>query len=390
VVTRDATASVQSADQSTTERRPRAFPLTGVRLVGRLVGLFSFDVGQEIDLDRARGLLPEAATDRATRRAAPVYAGHTTPPLRAALGNTTVRLADADVAITASMIVHEVGAITIALAAPLAADVAELPALTSALTGTGPLEDVARVLLEEQRQRLAAAVTKPAAPEIVEDYYVLQADRVDPPMPIADLLERARAPLAAALRCEPEPLSATEEDDTLRAKLSYYPDDLAVGEWNVMVLIDPEPWEAIDVVENLNVHLLELRYFDALLDRRLADSYALTGAKARRLPLWNAGLLRTIDDLATVRLDVESMIERVHNAFKVGGDIYLAKLHTRTAERLGLRGWEGSVQRKLDVLELRYSLLIERVRTARSELLETTIVVLIVLEIVLALFQSAH
>ena len=390
MVTRDATASVPPSDQPAAERRPRAFPLTGVRLVGRLVGLFSFDVGQEIDLDRARGLLPEAATDRAMRRAAPIYAGHTTPPLRAALGETTVRLGDADVAVGASMIVHDVGAITIALTAPLAADVAELPALTAALTGTGPLEDVARALLEEQRRRLAPAVTKPTAPEVVEDYYVLQADRLDPPMPIADLLERARAPLAAALRCEPEPLSATEEDDTLRGKLSYYPDDLAVGEWNVMVLIDPEPWEAIDVVENLNVHLVELRYFDALLERRLADSYALTGAKARRLPLWNAGLQRTIDDLATVRLDVESMVERVHNAFKVGGDIYLAKLHTRTAERLGLRAWEESVQRKLDVLELRYSLLIERVRTARSELLETTIILLIVFEIVLAFFQSAH
>ena len=69
-----------------------------------------------------------------------------------------------------------------------------------------------------------------------------------------------------------------------------------------MVLVDPEPWEAIDVVENLNVHLLELRYFDALLERRLADSYALTGAKARRLPLWNAGLQRTIDDVYPVSL----------------------------------------------------------------------------------------
>jgi len=390
VVTRDATASVPSGDQPAAERRPRAFPLTGVRFVGRLVGLFSFDVGQEIDLDRARALLPEAATDRAARRAAPIYAGHTTPPLRAALGDMTVRLADVDVPVTARMVVHEVGAITIALTAPLAADVAELPALTSALTGTGPLEDVARTLVEEQRIRLAAAVTKPATPDVVEDYYVLQADRLDPPMPMADFLQRARAPLAAALRCEPEPLSPTEEEDTLRSKLSYYPDDLAVGEWNVMVLIDPEPWEAIDVVENLNVQLLELRYFDALLERRLADSYALTGAKARRVPLLNAALQRTIDDLATVRLDVESMVERVHNAFKVGGDIYLAKLHTRTSERLGLRAWEESVQRKLDVLELRYSLLIERVRTARSELLEITIVLLIVLEIVLALFQSAH
>jgi len=354
-----------------------------VRLVGRLVGLFSFDVGAEIDLERARTLLPTAASDRASRRAAPTYAGHTTPPLRAALGERTVRLGDTSVPVTASMVVHEVGAITIVLTAPLAADVADLPGLTATLTGAGPLEDEARALVDEQRGRLALAVSKPAVTDVVEDYYVIQADRLDPPVPIAELLQRARGPLAAALRCEPTPLSPAEVEDTLRSQLSYYPDDLAIGDWNVTVLVDPDPWEAIDVLENLNIQLLELRYFDALLDRQLADSYALAATRARALPLWNGALQRTIDDLATVRLEVVSMVERVHNAFKVGGDIYLAKLHTRTAERLGIRAWEESVQRKLDVLQLRYSLLLERVRTARSELLETTIVVLIVLEIVL-------
>ena len=154
------------------------------------------------------------------------------------------------------------------------------------------------------------------------------------------------------------------------------------GEWNVTVLIDCDPWDAIDVLEYLNIQLLELRYFDALLDRELADSYKLASARARRLPLWNAALQRTTDDLATVRLEVVGMVERLHNAFKVGGDVYLAKLHTRVAERLGLRAWEESVQRKLDVLQLRYSLALERMRAARSELLELTIVVLIVIELV--------
>jgi hypothetical protein len=77
------------------------------------------------------------------------------------------------------------------------------------------------------------------------------------------------------------------------------------------------------------------------------------------------------------------MVERLHNAFKTGGDIYLAKLHTRIAERLGLRVWEESVQRKLDVIQLRYALMLERVRAARNELLEATIVVLIVIEILM-------
>ena len=382
-MSRDAIASVPVPGTAPAGPAARAFPETGVRLVGRLVGLFSFDVGAEIDLERARTLLPTAASDRASRRAAPTYAGHTTPPLRAALGERTVRLGDTSVPVTASMVVHEVGAITIVLTAPLAADVADLPGLTATLTGAGPLEDEARALVDEQRGRLALAVSKPAVTDVVEDYYVIQADRLDPPVPIAELLQRARGPLAAALRCEPTPLSPAEVEDTLRSQLSYYPDDLAIGDWNVTVLVDPDPWEAIDVLENLNIQLLELRYFDALLDRQLADSYALAATRARALPLWNGALQRTIDDLATVRLEVVSMVERVHNAFKVGGDIYLAKLHTRTAERLGIRAWEESVQRKLDVLQLRYSLLLERVRTARSELLETTIVVLIVLEIVL-------
>ncbi len=360
----------------------RPFPDTGIQLIGRLIGLFSFDVGAEIDLDRARQLLPTTPADRAARRAAPTYVGHTTPPLRVWLGERTARLGDATVTVAATMVVHEVGAITIILTTPLASDVAALPALTATLTGAGPLEDVARTLLEEQRGHLALAITKPAITDVVEDYYIIQADRLDPAVTIPELLQRARGTLAAALRCEPEPLSPAEVDDTLRAQLSYYPDDLAVGEWNVTVLIDCDPWDAIDVLEYLNIQLLELRYFDALLDRELADSYKLASARARRLPLWNAALQRTTDDLATVRLEVVGMVERLHNAFKVGGDVYLAKLHTRVAERLGLRAWEESVQRKLDVLQLRYSLALERMRAARSELLELTIVVLIVIELV--------
>jgi len=286
---------------------------------------------------------------------------------------------------TAEMVVHEVGAITIVLTTPLTCDVAALPALTATLTGAGPLEAVARALLEEQRGRLAPAVSKPAMAMVVEDYYVIQADRLDPPVAIAEFLEHGRGPLAAALRCEPEPLSAAEVDDTLRAALSYYPTDVVISDWNVTVLVDPDPRDALDVLEYLNIQLLELRYFDGLLDRELAASFALTATRARPLPLWNAALQRAIDELATVRLEVVSMVERLHNAFKVGGDVYLAKLHTRTAERLGLRAWEESVQRKLDVLQLRYSLVLERVRAARSELLEITIVGLVALELIVIL-----
>ena len=71
----------------------------------------------------------------------------------------------------------------------------------------------------------------------------------------------------------------------------------------------------------------------------------------------------------------------IHNALKLSGDLYLAKLYTRTAERLGLRAWEESVAGKLQVLQSLYDVMVERVATARAEALELTIVVLIVVEL---------
>ena len=54
-----------------------------------------------------------------------------------------------------------------------------------------------------------------------------------------------------------------------------------------------------------------------------------------------------VTELAGIRMDVAGIIERVHNALKLSGDLYLAKLYGRTAERLALRAWEEIVGRKL-------------------------------------------
>jgi hypothetical protein len=361
-------------------------PPSSIRFVGQLIGLFSFDVGDEIDIERALHLVPGAtttSTDR--RRAAPAYVGHRRPPLRAPLGERTVPLGTEQVTARASVVVHEVGAVTVQLAMPLDCELAALPNLTATLTGAGPLEDVARALLDELRPHLAPAVTAATTTDMVEDYYVVQVDHVVPALTIRELLAFARQPLARALRCEITELVDAEVDDALRTQLSYYPDDLIVTDWNVAVVIDPEHTAAIEVLEYLNVQLLELRYFDARLDRQLADTYGAATLRATRIPLLNGPYRRLLDELGTLRLDVASNVERLHNAFKLGGDLYLTKLYARTAERLGLATWEASVQQKLDLLHQRYNVLAERANVARSEALELTIVVLIVIELVLLL-----
>jgi len=352
-----------------------------VRATGRLIALFSFDVGYEVDLDRVRTSLPDAQEEPERRRAAPPYQEYATPPVRLALGRRTVPLGDQPTEAVAGAIVHEFGAVTITLEMPLDGEVRALPGLTARLTGAGPLEDAARRLSDEVVARLAPAVTSPTVNTFVEDYYVIQVDHVTPPTTIAELLAAERGTLAAALRCEPVPLADPEVEDVFRTALSYYPDDLIVTEWNVALVVDRDYRDALRVLEYLNVQLVELRYYDAVLDRRVATTFPLTARPRRTFPLAFRSHRRALDELASIRLDVATIIERVHNALKLSGDLYLAKVYARTAERLALKAWEDSIERKLDVLEEIHDLLSQRVVTARAELLELIIVVLILIEL---------
>ena len=357
-----------------------------MRLLGQLIGLFTFDVGYEIDLPRAQALVSEGERETTTsrRRAAPAHLAYATPPVRAPLGTRDVLVGSTTVTATASARIHEFGAVTILLQSPLDCALEALPGLTSTLAGVGPMEIAARELLEHLHERIRPAVTKPGLNPFVEDYYVIQVDRLEPPASIPELLAQGRRILAAALRCEASPLSDAETDDVFRTQLSYYPDDLVVTEWNVALVIDDVDFaDTVNVLEYLNVQLLELRFYDDVLERYMGETFALATAPARGWPLLHRPYRRAVTELAAIRLDVAGIIERVHNAFKLAGDLYLAKIYTRTADRLALHAWEESVGRKLDVLQQSHALLIERVTNARSEALEVIIIVLIALEIVL-------
>ncbi|HZR83340.1 MAG TPA: hypothetical protein VFD92_19760 [Candidatus Binatia bacterium] len=359
-----------------------------MNLEGRLVGLFSFDIGQEIHLEAVRARIADAATTPLERRrAAPVHLAYAEPPLRVRLGERAVELLGRPATAVASAWVHDFGAVTVLLEVPLRCALADLPALTASLVGANTLENHARPLLQALAADIAPAIERPGGPGPMEDYYVVQVDRLEPPLAIPDLLAEHGGTIASALRCEPAPLSAAETVEALRNPLSYYPGDLLLTEWNVALIVDPDYHDAVAILEFLNVQLVELRFYDALLDRRIGALGTLERRHARRLPLLYRAHHRAIDELATIRVDMATIFERIHNALKLGGDVYLAKIYTMTAQRLGLEAWEGSVARKLEVLQKLYELLVQRAATARAEALELAIVLLIVVEILLSLVR---
>lgn len=356
-----------------------------MRLSGRLVGLFSFDVGYEIRLDavpRPAGSVPGTI---GRRHSAPVHLAYATPPLRIPLSGRRVHLAGRESSATTSAWLHEFGAATVLIEVPLECDATDLPALAGSLTSAA-LEEAARGLLGELRELIAPAVERPESDGTMEDYFVLVVERFEPGGDIEHVLAACGPQLASAVRGEPGALSPGETAAILGGAIRYTADDLLLADWNIAIVHDPGWPDALAVLEFLNVQLVELRYYDALLDRRIAELAPPERLRPRPFPLIFArGHHRAIEELATVRIDMAKIFERIHNALKLGGDVYLARVYAQTAQRLGLEAWERSVARKLEVLQEIYEVLVQRAATARAEALEATIVVLILLEIALSL-----
>jgi len=356
--------------------------------VGRLFALFSFDVGYEIDLARLRRELPEGVRAAAgdDRKIVPAHVHYASPPFVLPLGERQLAVVARSARAEVTLRVHEFGAVTVVFGFPLeGTDCAALPELTAALTTGSAMEAQARAVLADVFPRIAPAVSRPGVDDrsLVEDYYILQVSRFEPAADAATLLGVHRDLLARVLHCEPALLSASETDEVLRTAVTYTPDDLVVTDWNVALVYDDEYQDPLNVLELLNVQILELRYLDAMLDRRINVLYEHV-ARPRRLFSLRPAVLR-VRELSELRLDTATLRERTMNALKLIGDLYLTKIYTRTADRLHLAEWQRSVDGKLELIQKISEVFSNRAATARAELLELTIIALIALEIALFL-----
>lgn len=353
---------------------------------GRLFAMFSFDVGYEIDVARLRPAYADANAEtlEGARKAVPPRVLFSSPAVAIPGGTRPLpildRTRDAEVTIRA----HEFGVVTILFALPFdGVECDALPALTAALTSGTAVESEARAVLRARLPELAHAIVRPAPEgfDVVEDYYVIQVSRFEPATDAAELLGAHRDLLARIVHCEPTALSPSETDDVLTTAVTYRPNDLVITDWNVALVFDQEWQDALDVLELLNVQLLELRYLDAMLDRRIGALYEHVG-RPRRLRSFRREVVR-VRELSELRLDTATLRERLVNAVKLVGTLYLTKIYARTADRLRLGEWQRSVDGKLELVQKIADVLGDRAATTRAELLELTIILLIVFEIVL-------
>ncbi len=349
----------------------------------------AFDWGEEIDLNLARRLVPAETHILPRRRRTPTSIGYRSPPLRFTLAPGALDVAElGPVQPAAEATVFDFAAVSVAMHLPFRLPTDRLTRLAGTLADPVPFVRAARTALQPLYEKLRPAVHTPLwQDDLSEEYFVFQLLPDDGPGPAAAALQARPDWLAGLVRLESGPLSKEEIAEALRLHLSYSPEDLFVPDWAAAVLLDCDCDETLQVVEFANLQLLEYRHIDNRLDDSLARAYRLIHPLTRTwLPFWRSHA-RPLREMGELKMEADGLFERTGNVLKLVGDQYLARVYGLVARRFHLAEWEQSIQRKLEVAEGVYQVVSDQAATARTEFLEIVVIVLILLEILLAVFK---
>jgi hypothetical protein len=359
----------------------------GAVLVYRL-----FDVADAVDLAAAEAVV---AAPTARLRLEGAQSGSALelprPPLHLGLGRREVTLASGKRAAEASAHVFDYGVVSIRyeLAIPSGTSLAALVPLAEELfvEPTPALDAEARHEAEELCRALSAGLERPHAWEGLESYQVFFVRRFEGgPVGAADLLASASIPELLLGETSGTRLSRPEREDVLAHHYTYLEDDLAVLHWNSALVVEPSGVEDIpDLLELATAHLLELRYYDAHLDRELHRIYDVIEAGGTDFRSVLTRRYRKLQrETAALLLELSEMTERLENAVKIVGDFYLARVYLSAVRRFRLPAWQEAVLRKQRLVADVNDLIGRAADTNRMELLELAIIFLIMLSIATA------
>ena len=372
------------------DANPEALPV--VVEAGSVTALRLFEVANEIDLRRAETLWRDQARPPGTRprlTGTPAKAmAFGVPPLELALPPVSLALEDGPATAAVVARVYDFGVVSLALRlraeGPWAAFVARANHLGRAAEAP---EAPWAGLLAQIRAAIGPALSRPVGLAVEEDYLLAIVERFAQPLSAAAL--QARVDLAELLSGEAGPLAEATRAEFLRARFSYFPNDLVALTWDRALIVEPRgDTDVADVLEVANAQLLEMRYYDELLDAELPRMYDLVAStRGARNWLGARPYARLARRLYTLVAEVTELTEKVDNALQVTEDVYLARVYAAALDLFRVPRLSAAVDRKLAIIRETYTALYDEATGRRSEVLEVAIVLLIMFEIALALWR---
>ena len=357
--------------------------------VGKVVYMYAFDVAYEMSRRPIRELLGQPVAQfsvDATRRN-PRHLFFFRPQMVRLPAEERIG-PHGQVQIERAVKLLPVGAISITICVPFAVkSIEELVCYHDLEFRNGVLHHEVRQLAEQVRLELSAHWVRPVPQLTDEEAYTVFC--INSPLLTEDgkplraeaWLEEHRRGVAALLTQETDvhQLSQQESDESTGRYLSYYENDVVVIDWDAALIVD-EPVdfdETLYVMELANLQLAELEAYDRILDEALERSYrdlATRGGRNR------GGVLR---ELREIRIDLARLSDELSNITKFFGDWHVAKIYENIAARFHLSDWHRTIDEKLKTLDNLYQLLVHDQNNRLMLILEVTIVLLFVIDLVL-------
>jgi hypothetical protein len=288
-----------------------------------------------------------------------------------------------------------VGAISITVRLPFAVqNVEDLVVFHDLKFGECSLHEEARRLAQQVVTELKGHLIRPQAQLPEEEAYTVfciaspPTDRDGLPASTESWFQSHRRQIAALLtqESESERLSKQESEESTGRYLSYYDNDLVVIDWDAALLVD-EPAdfnETLYIMELANLQLAELEAYDRILDNALERSYRDLSYRTLR----SRG--DTLRQLREIRIDMARFNDELSNITKFFGDWHLARIYEKLASRFHLGEWHRNIDGKLKTLAELYQLLKQDQTNNWMMILETTIILLFIIDLVILIAGLKH
>jgi hypothetical protein len=358
---------------------------------GNILLFFCYEVAYSIRMEKLEADLKQQETAGAIslQRSKSHYLRFENMPLLVKLGSAPVVLGEKETAVGVQARVFDFGVVSLCLKLPFSGSFPELVRQSALLSRTDAFFELSRSYLGKIGELIAPALNNPTDSSLVEDYFIFQVSELSRPWSGEELLKERGREIAMILRAEEQPLSAQEIQRTLAPDISYYPSDILVIDWDRAFLYDKEEnTDHIDIIEFANTQLLDMRYFDGWLDRELERLYLEMKAERFAPPLLRVARFRRLSKRVLLLMtDVMFLTDQIDNSLRAIDTLYAARVHRAIAQKLYLDEWKSGLNKKLTALRDISSNLNMQIYNLRSMLLEATIVVLIVLEIILGLIR---
>lgn len=389
---------VSTVDQLKNLERKTTLPMPGVgHYAGEVVYIYAFDVAYEMTRQPVRELLGQPVAqfvvDASKRSPRHLFFYRPQmvrlPPLERIGPGGPLRL---------ERIVKllPVGAISITVRVPFEVQrIEDLVGYHDLQFSKGSLHDEVRRLAEEVRRELAPYYVRPVPQLAEEEAYTVFCIKSPllteegTPLNAENWWRANRRAVASLLAQEPDiaHLSKQEADESTGRYLTYYEHDLVVVDWDAALIVDEQQNfdETLYVMELANLQLAELEAYDRILDDSLERAYRdLTSRPFRGRTNM---LLRELREL---RIDLARFSDELSNITKFFGDWHLARIYENIAARFHLPDWHKTIDGKLKTLADLYQLLNHDQTNRWMLILEMTIVLLFVIDLVILFLGFKH